>query len=289
MAYDVTSFIGDRRKTNMAWAYDALVLGQSELSEAMVRKMGGWAAHRLGFASALPEGHPCKTRRPVLDAEDLPCRYVHDNDAWTEWGQSTKDKTLTRVNAGGPRVEPRGFERVFYDDFRANRISLSTSGGGDLWMAPRLQHGRRRRCGADEPRPRAERLSPRPREKAATPLAGGKQSGNRWRGSAFYSVNDVGQGYTWAGPKVFRIRCMFPKATQEDLGGGPLPRVLVLRHGVHLLAHVEPDRDRLVRVRRQRGALVQRPVLALPPTRTSKTTSSSRTRATSATRSMAAT
>jgi hypothetical protein len=47
--------------------------------------------------------------------------------------------------------------------------------------------------------------------------------GNRWRAAGLYTVNDMGYGYTWKGPKVFRIRCMFPKATQETLTGGLFP------------------------------------------------------------------
>lgn len=221
MAYEVTSYLGSPKADNMAWAYDALVLGQTELSEATVRKMDGWAAHRLGFQANLPPDHAYRNARPVLDAEDLPHRYVHDNDKWTAWGLSIKDKTVTRVNAGGPRVEPQGFERVFFDDFRAMRVTPSTSGEGDLWMG----FGFNTAVGADaalvEPGRQPDVYPHDPASKKQT-LALAKQ-GERWRGSAFYSVNDMGQGYTWTGPKVFRIRCMFPKADQKELGGGLFP------------------------------------------------------------------
>ena len=48
------------------------------------------------------------------------------------------------------------------------------------------------------------------------------RKGDRWYGSAAYTVNDMGQGYSWAGPKVFRVRCRFPDAP----GGAKLPKGL---------------------------------------------------------------
>ena len=218
--HGTTSHIGDRRKGNMAWAYDALVFGTTEPSEAMVRKMTGWAAHRLGFQANLPANHPYRAVRPVLDAEDFPYRYFHDDAKWNAWGQSLK-KSVTRVNAGGARVEPEGFERVFYDDFRASRVKASTSGEADLWAG----YGFNPAVGADAP------LVTPGREPNTYPHDGGNKwqtlslikRGNRWRGSAFYSVNDLGHGYTWIGPKVFRIRCMFPDVPQKELAGGLFP------------------------------------------------------------------
>lgn len=38
-----------------------------------------------------------------------------------------------------------------------------------------------------------------------------------------YTVNDGGQGYSWAGEKIFRIRCMFPAMEQKQLPGGLFP------------------------------------------------------------------
>lgn len=215
------SEIGDARAGAAAWAYDALVFGQSELSEAMVRKLTGWAAHRLGFQALLPEGHPYRAARPVLDGEDLPHRYVHDDERWTRWGAAIKDKGVTRVNAGGARVEPQGFERVFFDDFRAMRIRASTSGEGDLWVGP----GFNTAVGMS-----AQLLTPGRKpdvyahdaEKGHQLLSLAKQ-GDRWYASAFYSVNDMGHGYSWNGPKVFRIRCLFPKSKQKELIEGLFP------------------------------------------------------------------
>lgn len=215
-----TSYLGDGNSGNMSWAYDALVFGLTEPSEAMVRKMTGWAAHRLDFADRLPSDHPYHDTPPVLDAEDFPGRYLHDDRLWTAWGESlTKD--TTRKNAGGQRVEPRGFERVFYDDFRADRVGLSSSGEGDLWVGP----GFNTAVGVGAP------LIPPGEEPNAYPYHAGRDhqylslapQGNKWRGSAFYSINDLGHGYTWDGPKIFRIRCMFPDIPQTDLTGGLFP------------------------------------------------------------------
>jgi len=218
---DLTSYLGDERRGNMAWAYDALVFGLTEPSEAMVRKMTGWAAHRLRVHQHLPSDHPYRTDRPVLDAEDFPYRYVHDNERWTAWGEQIKDKTITRVNAGGPRVEPEGFVRVFYDDFRANRIRASTCGEGDLWVGPGFNPA----VGGSAPL-----ITPGEKPDAYVHDAENQwqilslvPQGKRWRGSAFYSVNDLGHGYTWTGPKIFRIRCMFPKIAAKDLPKGLFP------------------------------------------------------------------
>ncbi|QNN21634.1 hypothetical protein HED60_04880 [Planctomycetales bacterium ZRK34] len=218
--HDTTTYLGDKSNANMAWACDALVFGLTEPSEAMVRKMTGWAAHRRGFAANLPADHPYHAARPVLDDEDFPYRYVHDNDKWTAWGESLK-KSVTRVNAGGPRVEPMGFERVFYDDFRADRVKASTSGEGDLWLGP----GYNIAVGGAAPlvtpghKPDTYPYDAENQKQILSLV----QQGKRWRGSAFYSVNDLGHGHTWIGPKIFRIRCMFPKIDPKQLPRGLFP------------------------------------------------------------------
>lgn len=220
MVHQATSYIGDAAAGGMVWAYDALVMGITEPSEATVDKLSGWAAHRLGFAGRLPGDHPYRERRPVLDAEDLPHRYVHDDAAWLAWGRALGAER-TRVNTGGPRVEPAGFERVFYDDFRRDRIRLSTSGEADLWAAP----GFNTAVGAGVPLlppGRAPEVYIHDRDRGLQTLAL-NSDGKRWFGSACYTVNDMGQGYTWAGPKIFRIRCMFPRVAQADLAPGLFP------------------------------------------------------------------
>jgi hypothetical protein len=215
------TFIGDSKTDNSAWALDALLLGTTEPSEAMVRKLTGWAAHRLGSQSTLPQDHPYATQRPVLDEDDHPYRYVHDNAAWTAWGQSLKDKDFKKSNAGGKPVNTEKFERVFYDDFRRKRIGRSDTSEGDLWQAPGFNTavgasaalafpGSKPEVYAHDANAKTQTLSLAPR-------------GNRWVASAFYSVNDMGHGYTWDGPKIFRIRSMFPKISQNELAPGLFP------------------------------------------------------------------
>jgi hypothetical protein len=215
------SYIGSRTKDNSAWAYDAIIFGLTEPSEAMVQKMTGWAAHRLNFEGKLPEGHPYKAERPFLDAEDFPYRYNHDDVKWNEWGNATKSKAITRVNAGGSRQEPNGFQRVFYDDFRARRVSDSTASEGDLWMGIgfNVAVGADARLIKPEEEPDAYPHDPVNKKQNVSLVP----QGNRWRGSAMYSVNDLGYGYSWKGPKVFRIRCMFPDVPQKELASGLFP------------------------------------------------------------------
>lgn len=107
--------------------------------------MTGWAAYRLSTNKALfsngissidlPNKHPYKNIRPVMDAEDFPYRYIHNEKEWTAWGSSI-DTSEVRINGGGERVATDDFERVFYDDFRNNRVKASFSGESDLWSAP---------------------------------------------------------------------------------------------------------------------------------------------------------
>lgn len=219
----LTSYVGGtgpKGKGNMAWALDALVFGLTEPSEAMVQKMTGWAAHRLDIQARLPEGHPYTQQRPVLDAEDFPTRYLHNDAKWNAWGQSLT-KATTRVNAGGPRMEPQGFETVFREDFQAARARPSTSGEGDVWMGP----GFNTAVGIDAPLVTPGRKPdtyPHNAEEGTQTLSL-VHDGRNWRGSALYTVNDLGHGYAWKGPKIFRVRCMFPKVEQKDLARGLFP------------------------------------------------------------------
>jgi hypothetical protein len=215
------SYIGSRRNDNAAWAYDAIIFGLTEPSEAMVEKMTGWAAHRLNFEEALPAGHPYREERPFLDGEDFPYRYNHNDKTWNEWGNISRSKEITREHAGNNSLAPEGFERVFYDDFRAKRLADSTASEGDLWMG----FGFNVSVGGAAP-------LVRPNEQPdAYPYDAENQiqilslvpQGKKWRGSALYTINDMGYGYSWKGPKVFRIRCMFPEIPQDELAKGLFP------------------------------------------------------------------
>lgn len=220
---DMTSYLGDTSKGNMAWAYDTLAFGLTEPSEAMVRKMTGWAAHRLNGVNneiSLPNDHIYKAKRPVMDQEDFPYRYVHNEDSWTEWGNNISYSEV-RTNGGGNRVTVEGFERVFYDDFRSNRVKASSSGESDLWSAPGFNTAVGSSATLIAPNETNNVYNYNESEK--------KQSvsllkvNNKWKAGAFYSVNDLGYGYTWSGPKIFRIRGMFPQTNQSDLAGGLFP------------------------------------------------------------------
>jgi hypothetical protein len=136
---------------------------------------------------------------------------------WTKWGQQTKDKGITRVNAGGARVTPQGFERVFFDDFHTDRIAPSTSGESDLWGGPgfNIAVGGAVPLGVPGKQPEAYIYDPEKKNLILSALQSPDKK--RWYGSAIYTVNDMGWGYTWKGPKIFRIRCMFPKVEQKDL------------------------------------------------------------------------
>lgn len=217
---DRTSFLGDAGAGTATWALDALVFGLTEPSQAMVAKLSGWGAHRLGVSQNLPASHPYHSQRPILDGEDLPHRYVHDDEAWTAWGKGLS-KDATRVNSGGERVSPQGFEVVFRDDFTAKRIGHSATGDEGVWMAPGFNPA----VGASIP---LNGPDDDPDVYPHDPAAGLQtlsldEGGRGWRASAFYSINDLGQGYTWAGPKIFRIRCRFPAVAQKDLAGGLFP------------------------------------------------------------------
>ncbi|MDC9530765.1 hypothetical protein [Pseudoalteromonas sp. Angola-7] len=228
--YEPSSYLGDKSTGNMAWAYDTLAFGLTEPSEAMVRKMTGWAAHRSAALADstnsqlspidLPNDHPYKDTRPVMDKEDFPYRYIHDEQEWTEWGKSISPSQV-RVNSGNERVVPEGFERVFYDDFRHDRVKHSASGEADLWAAPGFNPAVGASAQLIAPN-RTYNAYPHDSDDKIQTLALIKKS-DRWRGSAFYSVNDLGHGYTWSGPKVFRIRYMLPKVAQSDLPGGLFP------------------------------------------------------------------
>ena len=219
---DTESVIGAAGNSgNAEWALDALVFGQSEISEATVRKLSGWGARRTGSATLLPQSHPYRDAPPLVDAEDFPRRYLHDAEAWDAW-LAANPKTLVREHSGGPRVAAQGFERVWFDDFRASRLSPSTSDAGDLWQslgfntavgmaAPLIQNG---------VQPDAY---PYDAERKQQTLSLIEQSPGRWRGSALYTVNDCAQGYAWAGPKIFRIRCKFPKEDRAAIAGGLFP------------------------------------------------------------------
>jgi len=136
------------------------------------------------------------------------------------WGSSINSSEV-RINGGGERVSTDDFERVFYDDFRNNRVKASFSGESDLWSAPGFNPA----VGASAqlmPPSETFNVYPHDEDEKKQSLLLRKQN-ERWKASAFYSVNDLGHGYTWTGPKIFRIRSMLPKINKNDLPGGLFP------------------------------------------------------------------
>jgi hypothetical protein len=214
----VTSRIGDPAAGGPAWAFDRILLGQSELSEATAAKIEADALWSLSRQDALPAGHPFRGSRPLVDQEDFPRRYRYDAAALKAWGDSLKSAP-PGARMGRPRAVVEGFERVFYDDFRADSVGASAASPAEdrNWYGP----GWNSAVGMD-----ATMLSPDaaldvyehdPSPPDPAVPGGGtidlslKFHGGGWKCGAIYSVNDAGQGRSWAGAKIFRARVKFPR------------------------------------------------------------------------------
>ncbi|HSI82740.1 MAG TPA: hypothetical protein VK970_03090 [Candidatus Methylacidiphilales bacterium] len=222
------SRIGNVKADAPGWALDGLWLGQSELSERVVEKMEAWALTR---AATLPGGAAAAAGcKPVVDAEDFPHRYTFNHDRWAEWrAANTKEKRLAFQGQPVEKVQPdrSKWVRVFLDDFRKpaevgagslNNTSIgdSTSDrdtGKQIWFAPgwNTAVGSKAICkdGNDRPFKDAYVLDPiaqtlTMRLYCLTPGKDGKPG--KWASSQFTTVTDAGVGYSWAGPKGFRVR-----------------------------------------------------------------------------------
>ena len=231
------SRIGSVKADSPGWALDGLWLGQSELSEAVVKKMEAWA---LGRAEKLPGGAAAKAAfKPVVDAEDFPHRYTFNADRWREWKKAqTKERRGEFMGKPVAEVQPdrSKWVRVFLDDFRApekpgasalNGTSVGDSSsdkdaGGQIWYAPGTNSavGGAAICkdGNDRPFKDAYVLDPAAqtltmRLYCLKPGKDGKPG--VWANSQFTSVTAAGVGYSWAGPKGFRV-----KAKMNNLAPG---------------------------------------------------------------------
>ncbi|WFB37800.1 hypothetical protein P3T73_08515 [Kiritimatiellota bacterium B12222] len=236
----IESRIGDKRASTPTWALDGLWIGQSELSEAVVKKMEAWA---LGRAAQLPGGVAATaTFSPVIDDEDFPQRYTFDYERFADW-KVVNDKSRRWAYQGQPVAEVQpdrsDWVRVFVDDFRVpaevSKKSINGTSVGDstydfgagkqIWYSPGTNSAVGGKAisknGSDRPFPEVVVLDPEAqnltmRLYAAEPAKNGRPT--QWRNSQFSSVNQAGVGYTWAGPKGFRVRAKF-----KNVGPGVFP------------------------------------------------------------------
>ncbi|WFB37795.1 fibronectin type III domain-containing protein [Kiritimatiellota bacterium B12222] len=206
-------------------AIDCAIVGQSELNDAQVDKLVGWAHWRVGQEALLPANHPYKNAAPnALDANDDPARFEFDESVWNTWAAiSTATKT---VNIGNPPPSlddgnGNDYTVVFFDDFTYDTVVDDRSGSpSDVWFAPT-------HIGS------VVGASAQAQKKSATPstyIHDGSDIGTltlrlldvngNWKTGAFSSVNREGQGRSW-GKGRFRIRCKFPAMASPRPGFFP--------------------------------------------------------------------
>ena len=213
-----TSHIGDTSPGTPTWAYDTIMIGQSELSEAIVDKLHGWAmwlAHRLNGV----ENSQYRIRPPVVDQEDYPNRYVHDPIAWAAWSEKVRDKEAKFVNRGQAAPPEKDVVTVFRDDFRRDSVYRHDSGPSTdyIWFG----HGWNTSVGVS-----AQMMGPDQlpdlyiHDSVNKTLTLSLQYFEGWRSAAIYTVNNTGQGRSWA-RGIFEIRCKFP--TYAQVPGGLIP------------------------------------------------------------------
>jgi hypothetical protein len=207
--------IGDSLSTNAKWAWNCVIVGQSELNEAQVKKLEAWGMYRVGREGDLPSGHPYENAPPLVDANDFPERYNHNATAWAAFKASLTGSTKY-ANRGQPMEDEGDTVVVFLDDFRADTIDRSVGAPkGTIWHAP----GWNSAVGDN-----ATLLAPQ-QTPDCFPWSSGEQTlrltnpaGAGWRTAAMYTVNSQGQGRYWGGPRVLEMRCKF-----GNLIGGLFP------------------------------------------------------------------
>lgn len=221
------SIIGTRALTNAEWAYDLIMFGQGELSDAQVRKLEGWAHWRVEQPDRLPSDHPYRHERPLIEKQDFAQLYQHDANAWNNWG-TTLSKAESGAMMGKPRVDPIGFDRVFFDDFARNSVAESAGLSNPLsnWFAP----------GSNTAVGQSARLLPlarsaelyvhKPDAREDGVVSGGSLTlsllyRDQWYASCITTLNDAGQGRYWKDGGIFRLRCRFPRETNP--AGGFFP------------------------------------------------------------------
>jgi hypothetical protein len=190
-------------------AIDCAIVGQSELCDADVDRIVGWAHHRAGRTDLLPTDHPYKVTLPTIGS--APVRYEHDSVAWTTWAAiPTATKNANIGNPPPPLDDGQGndYVTVFRDDFVTDTVVDHMIGEPSaVWYAP----GWNTPVGVN-----ATLLTPSQspdcyiHDALNTTMALRLQhNGANWVTGAFYSVNRVGNGRSWAKGR-FRMRAKFP-------------------------------------------------------------------------------
>lgn len=236
-----TSRIGDRTGLECGWAYDCLILGQTELSETNVKKLEGWAMWRIGRQLELPDDHPYRLDHPVVDEDDFPYIYQFDKKSWNDWGAQLK-RQKTSEHMGQPALRPDGYQRVFFDDFRINTIAPSNKIPDQIanWFGPgwNTAVGNSGQMLSPAQKPLLYKHTPQPQQ----PVRSGgsltlslKEKNGRWFAPAIYTVDESGKGLSWEGETIFRLRCKAP--FYDKVPGGFFPafwsyalQPLFLRH-----------------------------------------------------------
>ncbi|MEO1704230.1 MAG: hypothetical protein AAFR50_02690, partial [Pseudomonadota bacterium] len=226
------SEIGAPDKESATWGYDMMVFGQSELSEAMVQVIEGWAMWRAGRAEDLSAGHPYRATPPTMSDADLGTRYHFDAEAWGAlWARNPRQ--VREAFRGEPLPGVTDHVPVFLDDFRAARVARSDqigNGRDAIWYAPGWNGSVGKAARMADPDRAPELYAHDPDAQTLTLSIGYRDQ--TWLASALYSVNDAGQGHSWEGEAIYRVRVRLPRlAGPPDVGHFPaIPWFYNLEH-----------------------------------------------------------
>ncbi|RWD52849.1 MAG: hypothetical protein EOS25_00360 [Mesorhizobium sp.] len=212
------SFMGDVNNPMRAdVAIDCVIIGQSELNDAQIDKLVGWAMWRAGRQADLPDDHPYRKSPPsAVDASDNPARYAFDSQAWASW--AAVDTRTNQAHRGQAAPDISGYTTVFFDDFETNTIVDDLTGAQSSgWFAPTHLTN----IGGDA---KAQRISGTPssyiHDAESHTLSLRLVHNKVWRTGAFSSVNNNGQGRWWE-KGIFEIRAKFPKLSAPRPGFFP--------------------------------------------------------------------
>jgi beta-glucanase (GH16 family) len=198
------SFFGDLHSPMAAdVAIDCVLIGQSELNDAQIDKLTGWAIWRVGRQSALPDQHPYRRNPPRgTDQNDQPARYIFNGRAWEVFQNADRFS-----NRGRPAPAISGYATVFFDDFMKNTVVDDLTGApGCVWYAPTHLTVVGGHAQAQRP---SNQPSSYVHDAATHTLSLRLLHHNGWKTGAFSSVNNNGQGRFWD-KGVFEIRAKLP-------------------------------------------------------------------------------